>query len=162
MKKTIANVTFTENGILVEKFYAENFEVLASRRIKEEKFTGELLDIAKRLAKTRMAHCYHQLHSNLANATHITEQTIAWEGGCFQIPVWEALERVLVLDDVRKLDALQAQQLIRTMIFHVSNNWVYDYDANWKRIPSSDIRVTEAFQNFITKHMLVVKCNVNE
>lgn len=162
MKKTIANVTFTANGILVEKSYAENFEVLAGRRIKEEKFTGELLNIAKRLAKARMAHCYHQLHSNLANASHITEQTIAWEGGCFQIPVWEALERVLALDDVRNLDALQAQQLIRSMLFQNSNNWVFDYDSSWKKIPGSDIRVTEAFQQFITEHMLIVKCNINE
>lgn len=160
MKKTIANVTFTENGILVEKSYAENFEVLASRKIKEEKFTGELLDIAKCLAKARMAHCYHMLHSHLANASHITASTIAWEGGQFQVPVWEALEGVIELDDVRNLEALQAQQLIRSMIFQVHNGWVYDYDANWKKIPNSDIRVTEEFQNFITEHILVVKCNI--
>lgn len=161
MKKTIANVTFTENGILVEKSYAENFEVFANRRIKEEKFTGELLDIAKRLAKTRMAHCYCMLHSHLANASHITPQIIAWEGGQFSVPVWEALEGILTLDDVRKLYPLQAQQLIRAMMFQVSNGWVYDYDDNWKKIPKSDIRVTEEFQNFITEHILVT-ISVNE
>lgn len=161
MKKTIANVTFTENGILVEKSYVENLEVLANRRIKKEKFTGELLDIAKRLAKARMAHCYNMLHSHLANASHITPQIIAWEGGQFSVPVWEALENILTLDDVRKLYPLQAQQLIRAMMFQVSNGWVYDYDDNWKKIPKSDIRVTEEFQNFITEYIFTELC-VNE
>lgn len=150
--KTVAGITFTETGILIEKSYQHDLTVY--RKLDESKFTGEYLEIAKRLAKTRMAHCKQQLHANLANATYITEHTIAWPGGHFSVPVYEALEGILELTDVRKLDKLQAQQLIRTMLLNNgANNYVYDYDENLKRC-GKDICVTEDFKNFITEHML--------
>lgn len=153
--KTVAGVQFTQAGISIVRPYSEDFETYGKRRIPEEKFTGDFVELAKRLAKTRMAHCYKQLHTNLAKATHITEQTIAWDGGCFQVPVYEALEGVLNITDVRKLNALQAQQLIRAMLIH-SCEWVYDYDDNHNRISKADIRVTEDFKMFITEHLFCI------
>lgn len=149
--KTVAGVTFTATGVCIEKPYTNNLAVC--REVNESKFTGEYLEIAKRLAKTRMSHCKQQLHANLANAIYITEDTIAWSGGHFSVSVYEALEDIIKLTDVRKLNKLQAQQLIRTMLLNGANIYVYDYDENLKRC-SKDICVTEDFKNFITEHML--------
>ena len=150
--KTVAGITFTETGILIEKSYQHDTTVC--RELNESKFTGEYLEIAKRLAKTRMAHCKQQLHANLIHATYITEHTIAWKGGHFSVPVYEALEGILKLTDVRQLTELQAQQLIRAMLLNGANNYVYDYDENLKRC-GTDICVTEDFKNFITEHMIL-------
>lgn len=149
--KTVAGVTFTETGIFIEKSYQR--DITTCVKLNESKFTGEYLEIAKRLAKIRMAHCKQQLHANLANATYITEYAIAWQGGHFSIPVYEALEGILELTDVRKLNKLQAQQLIRAMLLNDANDYVDDYDENLKRC-GRDICVTEDFKNFITEHML--------
>lgn len=149
--KTVAGITFTETGILIEKSYQRDIPICI--KLNESKFTEEYLVIAKRLAKTRMAHCKQQLHANLTNATYITEHVIAWEGGHFSVPVYEALEGILELTDVSKLNKLQAQQLIIAMLLNNANNYVYDYDENLKRC-DRDICVTEDFKNFITEHML--------
>jgi hypothetical protein len=148
--KTVAGITFTETGILIEKPYQHNLTVC--RELDESKFTGEYLEIAKRLAKTRMSHCKQQLHANLANATYITEHTIAWSGGHFSVPVYEALEGILELTDVRKLNKLQAQQLIRAMLLNNANDYVWD--CNEIKDYDTSMCVTEDFKNFITEHML--------
>lgn len=153
--KTIAGITFSEKGILIERQYQENPQVLAARRIAEEKFTGEFVKIAKYLAKERMNHCYKQLHANLAQATHITETEIAWSKGHFQVPVYEALEAIANITDVRDLDLLQSQQLVRTMLLH-NNGWAYNYDSNWNRIEKESAYCTDEFKNFITEHMIVL------
>lgn len=156
--KTIAGVKFTESGILVERKYND---VPMNRQINEENFTGKFLELAKRLAKYRMAHCYKQLHANLSRATRVTELEIAWEGGHFQVPVWESLVRILELKDVRDLDPLQAQQILRSIMFHCSA-WAYDHDTNtWEIIKESkDMHVSEDFKNFITEQILVAKWNL--
>ena len=77
--KTIANIQFTDKGILIEKSYNEDTSVFSP--YKEELFTGDFLTIANRLAKQRMAECDKKLHSNLNKATHITQDMIAWKGG---------------------------------------------------------------------------------
>lgn len=152
--KTVANLQFTESGVLVERPYSENYDVFSP--IKEEKFTGEFLEIAKRLAKTRMSHCYHLLHQNFAKATHITKEIIAWKGGKFQVFVWESLEKVLEITDVRELTTLQAQQLIRSILLNSNGSWVFDYDVNtWTKISGSDVRISEEFIQFITEQVLV-------
>lgn len=156
--KTIAGIQFTENGILVTKAYAESPETLAKRKYTEEMFE-KFLEIAKRLAKARLAHCYKQLYANLANATHVTPQEIAWNNGHFAVPVWESLEAILKLNDVRDLDALQAQQLIRANMEQHAD-WAYDYDENHNLIKNSDIRIPVEFKRFITEHILVCKWNL--
>lgn len=148
--KTVAGITFTKTGILIEKSYQHDTTVC--RELNSSKFTGEYLEIAKRLAKTRMAHCKQQLHVNLANATYITEYVIVWEGGHFSVPVYEALEGILELTDVRKLNKLQAQQLIRAMLLNNANDYVWDCNENLKDYDTS-MCVTEDFKNFITEHM---------
>ena len=156
--KTIAGVKFTESGILVERKYND---VPMGRQINEENFTGKFLELAKRLAKYRMAHCYKQLHANLSRAIRVTELEIAWESGHFQVPVWESLERILELNDVRDLDPLQAQQILRSIMFHCSS-WAYDHDTTtWEVIKESkDMNVSEDFKNFITEQILVAKWNL--
>lgn len=156
--KTIAGVKFTESGILVERKYND---VPMGRQINEENFTGKFLELAKRLAKYRMAHCYKQLHANLSRAIRVTELEIAWDGGHFQVPVWESLERILELNDVRDLDPLQAQQILRSIMFHCSS-WAYDHDTTtWEVIKESkDMHVSEDFKNFITEQILVAKWNL--
>ena len=148
--KQIAGIIFTDKGILIEKQY--NYSQ-PSLKLEEEKFTGEFLEIAKRLAKYRMVHCYKQLHANITTAEHITPQMIFWKDGHFSVPVWEELEKILELKDVRDLNALQTQQLIRSILFHKSN-WLYDHDENWNELKKGDILCTEEFKLFLTEHML--------
>ena len=157
MKKNIAGVSFTETGILIEKKYND---AVVERKFNEEVFTGKFLELAKRLAKYRMHHCYTQLHNNLARAIRVTEQEIAWQGGGFQVPVWEALERILELKDARELDPLQAQQILRSILFHCSS-WAYDIDiVTGAQTSDKDMHVDEAFKNFITEQILVAKWNL--
>lgn len=150
--KTIAGIQFTESGILIEKKYNTDNSVFPVPN--KELFTGKFLDIAKRVAKYRMAECYRKLHSNLAKAKHISEDMIAWEGGRFNIKVWESLENILTLTDVRDLDLLQCQQLIRSMLLN-SRNWLYDHNTEtWEETASGDIQCTDAFKLFITEHIV--------
>lgn len=154
--KTIAGIQFTESGIVLERKYAEDNSVFAP--VDEKLYTGDYLRQAKRLAKIRMANCYKKLHTNMAAATHITRSEIAWKDGHFSIPVWEALEGILKLEDVRNLTALQAQQLIRAIMLDQSGStWLYDYDKDYDKIPNSDIQLTEGFKVFITEQIFVVE-----
>ena len=150
--KQIAGITFTDKGILIEKQY--NYSQ-PSLKLDEEKFTKDFLIIAKRLAKYRMAHCYKQLHQNITTAEHITPQMIFWKDGHFSVPVWEELEKILKLKDVRDLNALQTQQLIRSMLFHEST-WLYDHNEDWNELKGGNfcIKCTEEFKLFLTEHML--------
>lgn len=152
--KTIANVQFSESGILIERKYQEDPDLF--RKPSEELYTGKFLELAHRLAKKRMYHCYKKLHANLSKATHITSVYIAWKDGNFSVPVWESLERILQITDVRELDMLQCQQIIRAIIQDMQS-WVSDYDmTTYEYIKDSNIYITEDFKNFITEHMMVV------
>jgi hypothetical protein len=154
--KTIAGIQFTESGIVLERRYAGDDSVFAP--VDEKLYTGDYLRQAKRLAKIRMANCYKKLHTNMAAATHIKRDVIAWKGGHFSVPVWEALEGILKLEDVRNLTALQAQQLIRAIMLDQSGStWLYDYDKDYNKIPNSDIQLTEGFKVFITEQIFVVE-----
>jgi hypothetical protein len=152
--KTIAGLMFTETGIVIERPFVENPSV--KKMIPEATFTGEFLELAKRIIKARMAHCYRRLHSNLANAKHVTPDMIAWEGGHFNVNVWEELELALELDDARKLNTIQCQQIIRAMLADEVGNWAYDYDTTtWTRFDKGDKHITQEFRNFITEQILV-------
>lgn len=155
--KKIAGIVFTETGVMIEKPYCEDqSELRGQHRITEEKFTGELLEIAKRVIKYRMAHCFKQLHANLANAKVVTPQSIIWSGGHFEVPVWEQMEAVLNLDDIRKLNRMQCQQIIRSLMFNTSSYWLQDHDENWNSIKDSkEIKLTDEFKLVITELMLV-------
>lgn len=153
--KTIAGIQFTNEGISIIRPYKTD-ATLAAFRLDEKLFTGEFVEQAKRLAKVRMANCYKKLHTNIANASHITSEVIAWKGGHFSVPVWEALEGILQIEDVRQLDALQCQQLIRAMLIdREGSSWLYDYDENWNQISNSDIRLTSEFKLFVTEQILL-------
>lgn len=147
--KTVAGITFTETGIRIEKSYQCDPTICKEIEIDESKFKGENLEIAKRLAKTRMAHCKKQLYANLINATYITEYIIVWPDSYFKVPDYEALEGILELTDVRQLSKLQIQQIIKAMLLNDANNCVCDYDANLKKC-GEDMRVTDEFKNIIT------------
>ena len=158
--KTIAGIQFTNEGISVTRPYKEDAQA-ADFRLDEKLFTGEFVEQAKRLAKVRMANCYKKLHTNMASATHITTEMIAWKGGHFTVRVWEALEEILHIDDVRQLNVLQCQQLIRAMLIDKDGGrWLYDYDANWNQIPNSDIHLSDGFKYFVTEQVLIgMACN---
>ena len=154
MKKNIAGVLFTETGIVVERPFVENTSV--KKVISEDKFTGEFLELAKCIIKARMACCYRKLHGNLANAKHITPEIVAWEGGHFNVGVWLELEKALELDDVRKLNTIQCQQIIRAMLLDEVGNWAYDYDiTTWTRCDEGNKHITQEFRLFITEQILV-------
>lgn len=154
--KTIAGIQFTESGIILEKKYTKDNSIFEP--INEKLFTGEYLIQAKRLAKLRMAKCYKKLYTNIAAATHITRDEVAWKGGHFSIPAWEALEEILKLEDVRNLTALQAQQLIRAIVLDLcGSTWIYDYDKDHNKIPNSDIQLTEGFKVFITEQIFITE-----
>lgn len=155
--KKIAGIQFSETGIIVERPFVEDRQTLLSRRFKEELYTGAFLDIAKRVIKYRMAHCFNNLHANLARATHITKEYIAWPGGHFSVPVWEELEKALKITDVRQLNALQTQQIIRTCMLGQCGGWLYDHDTTtWTKFDKGDIHLSDDFKLFITEHILIV------
>lgn len=158
--KTIAGIQFTNEGVSVIRQYRENNELFVGL-IPEKFFTEEFVEIAKRLAKARMANCYKKLHANIAVATHITPDMIAWKGGRFTVGVWETLESILTIKDVRQLNTLQCQQLIRAMLIDRSgSHWLYDFDENWEQLKDGDIYLKDEFKVFITEHMLVgMACN---
>lgn len=155
--KKIAGIQFTNTGVLIEKPYQNDEELCAKQRFSEEMFTGDFLKIAKLLAKYRMSKCFKKLHENLAQAIHITEQMIVWKGGHFSVPVWEQLEAILSLTDVRQLNRLQAQQLIRAIMIDDAGYWLSDFDENWNSSEKSECRVTLEFKRFITEHVLVAE-----
>ena len=158
INKKIAGIQFTNTGVMIEKPYCEDqSELRGQHRIAEEKFTGEFLEIAKRVIKYRMAHCFKQLHANLANAKVVTPQSIIWNGGHFEVPVWEQMEAILELDDIRKLNRLQCQQLVRSLMFNSPNYWLSDHDENWNIIEKSDnVKLPDEFKMLITELFL---CN---
>lgn len=154
----IAGLVFTETGVMIEKPYCNNNDELkGQRRIKEEHFKGELLEIAKRLAKARMAHCYREVHENLAVAQVITAHHIIWKDGHFEVPVWKELEAILSLDDVRELNSLQCQQLVRSIMFNTDSYWLPEYNTStWTTDTKADpIIITAEFKMFITEQFLV-------
>lgn len=154
MKKNIAGITFTETGIMIEKNFQANNKL--KRMYSEELFKGDFLELAKRIIKARMYHCRQSLHIHLANATHIQPDMIAWEGGHFNVKVWEELEKALKLEDARELNVLQCQQILRAMLLDNVGTWAYDYNMEtWTRFQSGDKRITEEFKNFITEQILV-------
>lgn len=155
--KKIAGIQFTNTGVLIEKLYQNDEELCAKQRFSEEMFTGDFLKIAKLLAKVRMSKCFKKLHENLSQASHITEQMIVWKGGHFSVPVWEQLEAILSLTDVRQLNRLQAQQLIRAIMLDDASYWLSDFDENWNSKEKSECRVTLEFKRFITEHVLVAE-----
>lgn len=152
--RTIAGLTFSNEGIVITRPYNDNPEAIFNNRPKEDVYTGKWLDLAKRLAKYRMASCYRKLHTNLAQATHITPDMIAWKDGRFTVGVWDALNDILSLNDVRKLTRLQTQQLIRARLFDKSGNWLYDHDESWNETREGDIYMDEGFILFLTEHIL--------
>lgn len=154
MKKNIAGVLFTETGIMIEKSYQQDFGT--KKVFKEEMFTGVFLMLAQRIIKNRMMHCRQQLHIHLASATHIAEDLIAWQGGHFNVLVWREMEKALELDDVRKLNTIQCQQIIRAMLLNQVGSWVYDVDmTTWTRCKDGDKNISDDFKNFISEQILV-------
>lgn len=154
MKKNIAGVLFTETGIMIEKSYQQDFET--NKVFKEEVFTGVFLMLAQRIIKNRMMHCRHQLHTNLANATHITKDLIAWKGGHFNVNVWLEMEKALELKDARELNTIQCQQIIRAMLLNQVSGWVYDVDmTTWTKFKEGDKCISDDFKNFISEQLLV-------
>lgn len=154
MKKNIAGVLFTETGIMIEKSYQQDFGT--KKVFKEEVFTGVFLILAQRIIKNRMMHCRQQLHIHLASATHIAEDLIAWQGGHFNVDVWQEMEKALELKDARELNTIQCQQIIRAMLLGQVSNWVYDVDmTTWTKCKEGDKNISDDFKNFITEQMLV-------
>jgi hypothetical protein len=144
----IGEIEITNTGIRIELPFSEG-----STPFFKKLDTSNFLKIAKCLAKARMAHCYKELMLHIHEA-HRTPFIISWDGGHFSIPVYHALERVLELDDIYKLDALQTQQLIRAIVLNTSGMYVSDYEQH-QRIKGSDIKITNEFKLFLTEHQLV-------
>lgn len=154
MKKNIAGVLFTETGIMIEKSYQQDLET--KKVFKDEMFIGVFLMLAQRIIKNRMMHCRQQLHSNLANATHITPEIIAWQDGHFNVIVWQEMEKALELKDARELNTIQCQQIIRAMLLNQVGNWVYDVDMiTWTKCQEGDMKISDDFKNFISEQILI-------
>lgn len=154
MKKNIAGVLFTETGIMIEKSYQQDFGT--KKVFKEEVFTGVFLILAQRIIKNRMMHCRQQLHIHLASATHIAEDLIAWQGGHFNVLVWQEMEKALELKDARELNTIQCQQIIRAILLGQVGNWVYDVDMiTWTKCKEGDKNISEDFKNFISEQILI-------
>lgn len=154
----IAGINFTDTGVLIERQYVENQEAVKAQMFSDKQL-AQFLKIAKRLAERRIQHCKLKLHANVARAEHITPELILWKGGRFNVKVYQSLERILSLDDVRKLDLLQSQQLIRCMLLQ-GTGWLYKIDDAGCEIHDDGVYCDEEFKLFITEH--IVCCTVNQ
>lgn len=138
----IRGIEITNTGVYIKRPFSETSAPFKKLDI------SNYLNIAQCLAKVRMEHCYNELLFHIHEA-HITPNVISWEEGHFTIPVYLALERVLELNSVYKLDSLQTQQLIRAITFNTNGLYVVDYENNL------NVKITDEFKMFLTEHILV-------
>lgn len=108
---TVGNVAFTDEGVQVFIPYSESVEV-APKKITYEDIRPRMVAYCNR----RMRRCAARLGQNLATAKTVTQHFIAWNGGHFSVPVYQALQEfVNSQGDKKTFIPLILQQVLREM-----------------------------------------------
>jgi hypothetical protein len=115
----VGSVIFTENGVQFCKEYTtEGFQYSEDFKEMREK----ALKCALSYVKGRLTHCEEELQKNIATATYISPDLVAWKNGRFTIPVHKhlvdlvkRLEEGASWEDLNERDF---QQILRALYFN--------------------------------------------
>lgn len=121
----VGSVIFTENGVQFCKEYnQEGFQYSEDFKETREK----ALKCALSYVKGRLAHCEEELQKNIATATYVSPDVIAWKNGRFTVPVHKhlvglvkRLEEGASWEDLNREDF---QQILRALYFNsIKDEW---------------------------------------
>lgn len=115
----VGGVIFTENGVQFCKEYTtEGFQYLEDFKEMREK----ALKCALSYVKGRLTHCEEELQKNIASATYVSPELVAWKGGRFTVIVHKHLvDLVKRLEEGASwedLDKRDFQQILRALYFN--------------------------------------------
>lgn len=127
----VGGVIFTENGVQFCKEYTtEGFQYLEDFKEMREK----ALKCALSYVKGRLTHCEEELQKNIATATYVSPELVAWKGGRFTVIVHKhlvdlvkRLEEGASWEDLKREDF---QQILRALYFNnaCKNEW-HSYES---------------------------------
>ena len=87
----------------------------AEKRRKDE---IRALECAKDYVRGRMKHCIKELNQNAYKAKVITPESVIWDKGHFERPVYDAMADIEKVTSWDELNNLQLQQVIRALHFN--------------------------------------------
>ena len=106
----VGNVIFAEEGVMVVRPYITDEVRITDKVITYDMIRPHLLALCVR----RMRHCAKMLETNLASATQVNSEFVAWKDGHFSLPVYKALQHFVGSNGVKgEFTPLIAQQCIR-------------------------------------------------
>ena len=130
----VGSVIFTENGVQFCKEYSqEGFQYSEDFKEMREK----ALKCALSYVKGRLTHCEEELQKNIATATYVSENVVAWKDGRFAVPVHKHLvDLVKRLEEGASwedLDKRDCQQILRALYFNNSagKTWFDHETKSW-------------------------------
>lgn len=158
---TVGNVAFTDEGVQVFIPYSEPVEGAPVKRITYDDIRPRMVAYCNR----RMRRCASRLGQNLATAKTVTRDIIAWNGGHFSVPVYQALQEfVESRGDKKVFSTLILQQVMREM---KEDKYIYEnhLDADvwtWynEEKRSHNVEADDLFE--ILTEMIIVTCNNEE
>ena len=115
----VGNVIFTKEGVCFCKEYSqEGFQYSEDAKEMREK----ALKCALSYVKGRLTHCEEELQKNIATATYVSENVVAWKDGRFAVPVHKHLidliKRLEEGASWEDLDKGDYQQILRALYFN--------------------------------------------
>lgn len=120
VKTMVGNIAFTESGISVVRPYMDTQELdnnYAELYKDREERAQKAFKVAKKALEARLEHCKSELEKNLPKATIVSSEYIAWKGGHFSLPVYQAMEKCLKRNPQKweDLNLLELQQVVRAL-----------------------------------------------
>lgn len=120
VKVMVGNIAFTETGISVVRPYMDTDELnnaCAELSKDREERSQRAFKVAKKAIEARLEHCKSELEKNLAKAVIVSSEGVAWKGGHFSLPVYQALEKCLERNPQKWEDfnLLELQQVVRAL-----------------------------------------------
>lgn len=143
----VGNVIFTENGVqFCREYTTEGFQYSEDFKEMREK----ALKCALSYVKGRLTHCEEELQKNIATATYISPDVIAWKNGRFTVPVHKHLvdliKRLEGGANWEDLDERDFQQILRALYFNSAckGEWFDQESKAWAfNIASEMLMVNE-------------------
>lgn len=143
----VGSVIFTENGVQFCKEYTtEGFQYSEDFKEMREK----ALKCALSYVKGRLTHCEEELQKNIASATYVSTELVAWKGGRFTVIVHKHLvDLVKRLEEGANWEDLNDrdfQQILRSLYFNnpCKDEWFAHETKSWAfNIASEMLMVNE-------------------
>ena len=115
--KQYGNIVFGEQGLKMTVAYTDNLGGTNGLHPTADDIT-KALECAKDYIKGRMAHCIEKLNQNAYRAKVITRESVIWETGHFEKPVYDSMEEIDKVTSWDELNGLQLQQIVRAIHFN--------------------------------------------